>query len=656
MPFWTEHTFQPKRASRFEVKLRLVDAVKSCATQIEPKIKEISWFNIVSAEKPSFSTQMAKFKYLNTEVRFAQPPVWNPIKIVILDVVGSDILQIIKDSQNEYMYKKTNYKLLSAPVDIVASANQVDIYQLDENGKKIELWTLERVFISSIRQSILNYNEESLSTIELTLEYDDAHLIAKPEYLDSDFVGQPTEEILTGSTNYKPEVEECLDTLESCSTNQDNSRSQSTGPPKETKHTEKPLSPQPPDNITASADVLFDFDSSDIKEEGRIKLDEIAERLKKSGEKLDITGNTDKIGSEEYNQKLSQERADAVMKYLLESGVSEDQLTAKGAGESNANQDKDVTREQRAQDRNVKFSFSGGEEENLDLPEGSYQPGDENIPPEDTGSVTGFENTEIPQRPGEGIERREPESTLQPTSFDELENAAQQSLIEVEETTEQAQEENTISPVYSGSDIKRVETENYLQSTSTEELEDDEQQSSTEGQSFIPEPQTTSDSSPSSNSAQTNPSYGLTTNEAGTSTLTTPGGNVTSISADDDARAAEFDKIMEENMYNIENGINDFDTGSSLHLEQPSSPTTTSVQAETVSTSQDQSTQSTSESPFIKNTSYGEDGLVTIETSYKDYNTARDIAQNYGRIKKMEKSQDGSWTITYQDLNSYLTE
>lgn len=656
MPFWTEHTFQPKRASRFEVKLRLVDAVKSCAESAPTKIKEISWFNVVSAEKPSFNTQMAKFKYLNTEVRFAQPPVWNPIKIVILDIVGSDILQIIKDSQNQYMYKKTNYKLLSAPVDILASANQVDIYQLDENGKKIELWTLERVFISSIKQSSLDYNQESLSTIELTLEYDDAHLIAKPEYLDYNFVGPPTKEILEGSTNYKPEVEECLDTLKDCSTNQDNLRSQNTDPPTETKEPEKPLSSPPPDSITASADVLFDFDSSDIKEEARAKLDEIAERLKKSGEKLDITGNTDKIGSEEYNQKLSQERADAVMEYLLASGVSINQLTSKGAGESNANQDKDVTKEERAQDRNVQFEFSSAADDISKL--GTAVPSVPNEPMVDDKTLS-----------KEAAEQLVNElfSDADPGPLEKISESIKNAELTgptPEADPLQPRDMNT-GPVgtavpFLPDPVMTNPTSNSPTSVEPTPLEDNSfstRSVDTPKETIIPqELQSTNGSSPSSNSAQTNPSYGLTTNEAGTSTLTTDGGNVTSISANDAARAAEFDRIMEQNIYNMKNGIDDFNPGSSLHLEQPSNSTTTSVQTETVSTSQDQSTQSTPESPFIKNTSYGEDGLVTIETSYKDYNTARDIAQNYGRIKKMEKSQDGSWTITYQDLNSYLTE
>jgi OOP family OmpA-OmpF porin len=81
--------------------------------------------------------------------------------------------------------------------------------------------------------------------------------------------------------------------------------------------------------------VLFDFDSSDIKPEAHQLLDEVVTILKKNPEiKGVIEGHTDSIGSEEYNQGLSEKRAQAVEKYIEEHGIDADRYTVKGYGES----------------------------------------------------------------------------------------------------------------------------------------------------------------------------------------------------------------------------------------------------------------------------------------------------------------------------------
>lgn len=362
MPFWTEHTFQPKRVNRFEIKIRPIDSVNGCEDN-QKFGKEIEWSNVVSAQKPSFTTGLSKFKYLNTEVRFANPPTWNPIKIVILDIVDSDILQSLKDSQNEYMYRKEDYRLLSAPVDKLAGGNQIEIYHLDENGQRIEKWTLERAFFTNISYSQLDYSQDALSTIEITIEYDDAHLtnlrsalttVTSDTQTRQQVSRQEFENVIRRNIqreNYRVVESECPDNLENCTI------PKYVPPPKEPPAaTTKPSTPPGPDNITASADVLFAFDSSVIKDDYKDKLDEIAKRLIETDEKLLIEGHTDKIGSDEYNQQLSERRANAVRDYLIQQGVPEEQLTAVGRGEEQANQN--ANRQQRAADRNVQFEFS----------------------------------------------------------------------------------------------------------------------------------------------------------------------------------------------------------------------------------------------------------------------------------------------------------
>lgn len=82
--------------------------------------------------------------------------------------------------------------------------------------------------------------------------------------------------------------------------------------------------------------IEFDFDSSVINKDSYVILDQIVAILKNNptwGE-LKIKGYTDNIGSNEYNKKLSEERAASVEKYLLTKGVKSSRLDTEGLGAS----------------------------------------------------------------------------------------------------------------------------------------------------------------------------------------------------------------------------------------------------------------------------------------------------------------------------------
>jgi len=81
--------------------------------------------------------------------------------------------------------------------------------------------------------------------------------------------------------------------------------------------------------------VLFDFDKSVIKPEGRPILNEVTGVLNNNPSmRVDIEGHTDRVGSDAWNQGLSERRAQAVMESLVSSGIESTRLTAKGFGES----------------------------------------------------------------------------------------------------------------------------------------------------------------------------------------------------------------------------------------------------------------------------------------------------------------------------------
>ncbi|WP_423127929.1 OmpA family protein [Gaoshiqia sp. Z1-71] len=82
------------------------------------------------------------------------------------------------------------------------------------------------------------------------------------------------------------------------------------------------------------ANIYFDFNSSVVKGANASTLGFIRTYLQKNpGAKLDVLGYADEIGPEDYNQKLSQRRADAAVKVLVESGIDGSRLNAVGKGE-----------------------------------------------------------------------------------------------------------------------------------------------------------------------------------------------------------------------------------------------------------------------------------------------------------------------------------
>jgi OmpA-OmpF porin, OOP family len=88
------------------------------------------------------------------------------------------------------------------------------------------------------------------------------------------------------------------------------------------------------EKVTFAADVLFDFDKSDIKPEGRSKLDDLAAKV--GGINLEVIiaiGHADSIGTDAYNQKLSERRAQAVKAYLGSKRIEGNRIYTEGKGE-----------------------------------------------------------------------------------------------------------------------------------------------------------------------------------------------------------------------------------------------------------------------------------------------------------------------------------
>jgi outer membrane protein OmpA-like peptidoglycan-associated protein len=111
--------------------------------------------------------------------------------------------------------------------------------------------------------------------------------------------------------------------------------------------------------IVNISDVLFDFNKYTLKPGAREKMAKVSGiLLAYPGLKIRVEGHTDSVGTDEYNQKLSEQRAGAVRDYLVQQGVPDGTVTAIGLGKADPVATND-TAAGRQQNRRVELVVSG---------------------------------------------------------------------------------------------------------------------------------------------------------------------------------------------------------------------------------------------------------------------------------------------------------
>jgi len=88
-------------------------------------------------------------------------------------------------------------------------------------------------------------------------------------------------------------------------------------------------------DVTFNADTLFDFDKAELRPGGRAALDAFLGKIADmSPETITVVGHTDRLGSDSYNQNLSEQRAQTVKIYLIGEGAQPEGIRAEGRGEA----------------------------------------------------------------------------------------------------------------------------------------------------------------------------------------------------------------------------------------------------------------------------------------------------------------------------------
>ncbi len=111
--------------------------------------------------------------------------------------------------------------------------------------------------------------------------------------------------------------------------------------------------------------IYYDFDKANIRPDAALELDKLVKILNENPSiKIELSSHTDCRGSNEYNQKLSQRRAESAVAYIISKGISKDRITAKGYGESVpavncAPTCESCTEEQHQENRRTEFKVLG---------------------------------------------------------------------------------------------------------------------------------------------------------------------------------------------------------------------------------------------------------------------------------------------------------
>ncbi|GAB6056941.1 OmpA family protein [Desulfonatronum parangueonense] len=105
----------------------------------------------------------------------------------------------------------------------------------------------------------------------------------------------------------------------------------------------------------STTEIQFDVNKADIKPESSTTIDQVFQLMRDHQDlRFSVEGHTDSDGDSELNQRLSQQRAESVVRALIDRGISPDRLTAKGWGASKPVAD-NATEQGKAQNRRVEF-------------------------------------------------------------------------------------------------------------------------------------------------------------------------------------------------------------------------------------------------------------------------------------------------------------
>jgi hypothetical protein len=174
MSFWTENTTEPKRNFRWRVTLGGAFAASASGG--------IVWW-AKTVDTPSFTVTDVTHSFFDNEYKFPGRVQWQDVNMTLVDPISPNAVQMtnqiilnsgysVKGSQ-EFGQNPTSITKVGAN----SAMGNVLIEILKGDGTPVETWTLNNPFITSVKFSTLDYTNDDMRTIDLTLKYDWANCL-----------------------------------------------------------------------------------------------------------------------------------------------------------------------------------------------------------------------------------------------------------------------------------------------------------------------------------------------------------------------------------------------------------------------------------------------------------------------------------------------
>lgn len=179
MAFWTDTTTSPKRNFRWKVTFD----------------DEIAWW-AKTTNVPSYEVSEVEHNFMDNKYYYPGRVSWNEITLTLVDPAGNpvDVVQQTLDmlTNSGYSIKTRNGvgSFITKEKAVTKGMKQIEIDILDGDGVTIERWTLKNPFIKSAKYGDLDYSNDDLRTVEMTVRYDWATCSVNNSLFNPNAVGQ----------------------------------------------------------------------------------------------------------------------------------------------------------------------------------------------------------------------------------------------------------------------------------------------------------------------------------------------------------------------------------------------------------------------------------------------------------------------------------
>lgn len=151
------------------------------------EVGNIDHWLVLSTDRPSYEIGSIQANYLNVEFNYVGRIKWKPITCTIRESADTNSVDTLKAILTNSGYQLMNSgtavtgdqfntavsrKKAIAALSQAAGGKGVRITQLDSDNKRLDSWTLQNAWVSSVEFSQLSYDEEKINEIKLTIVYD----------------------------------------------------------------------------------------------------------------------------------------------------------------------------------------------------------------------------------------------------------------------------------------------------------------------------------------------------------------------------------------------------------------------------------------------------------------------------------------------------